>query len=158
MNVMLICKSMPDFARNNVQRTTCWVTRKELNSTCLHDSHSTFQPWQPVRSLCTEDLADDMAWIPRGLCWSRHLTDPLQPYKGCQGSGGKQMHLSVEGRKQEEGVTTQRWPSLKGGLCLFTCRGQWGSYWPTQYRDLTDWLWLWSSHFPCRKNVFKRIS
>lgn len=44
-----------------------------------------------------------MARIPTGLCWSRHLTDPLQPYKGCQSGGGKQMHLSIEGRKQEEG-------------------------------------------------------
>lgn len=44
-----------------------------------------------------------MARIPTGLCWSRHLTDPLQPYKGCQSGGGKQMHLSIEGRKQGEG-------------------------------------------------------
>lgn len=45
-----------------------------------------------------------MARIPTGLCWSRHLTDSLQPYKACQGSGGgAQMHLSIEGRKQEEG-------------------------------------------------------
>lgn len=42
-----------------------------------------------------------MARIPTGLCWSRHLTDPLQPYKVYQGSGGKQMHLSIQGRKQE---------------------------------------------------------
>lgn len=44
-----------------------------------------------------------MARIPTGLCWSRHLTDPLQPYKGCQSGRGKQMHLSIEGRKQEKG-------------------------------------------------------
>lgn len=44
-----------------------------------------------------------MARIPKGLCWSRHLTDPLQPYKGCRSSRGKQMHLSIKGRKQDEG-------------------------------------------------------
>lgn len=37
------------------------------------------------------------------LCLSRHLTDPLQPYKGCLNDRGKQMHLSIEGRKHEEG-------------------------------------------------------
>ena len=31
------------------------------------------------------------------------LLTPLQPYKGCQSSGGKQMHLSIEGRKQGQG-------------------------------------------------------
>lgn len=33
----------------------------------------------------------------------RHLTDPLLPYKGCRSGRGKQMYLSIEGRKQEKG-------------------------------------------------------
>lgn len=40
-----------------------------------------------------------MAGIPPGFCWPRHLAGSLQPYKYWE----KQMHLSIEGRKLEEG-------------------------------------------------------
>lgn len=45
------------------------------------------------------------SWLqmPTGLCLSRHLPDPLQPYKGCLNRRGKQMHLSIEARKHEAG-------------------------------------------------------
>lgn len=54
-----------------------------------------------------------MAQIPTGLCWSRHLADPLQPYKVCQG-----MHLSIEGRKQEA-RRLQRGDKFKGNAAFF---------------------------------------
>lgn len=46
-----------------------------------------------------------MSWLqmPAGLCLSRHLPDPLQPYKGCLNRRGKQMHLSIEAWKHEAG-------------------------------------------------------
>lgn len=46
-----------------------------------------------------------MSWLqmPTGLCSSRHLPDPLQPYKGFLNRRGKQMHLSIEARKHEAG-------------------------------------------------------
>lgn len=46
-----------------------------------------------------------MSWLqmPTGLCLSRHLPEPLQPYKGRLNRRGKQMHLSIEARKHEAG-------------------------------------------------------
>lgn len=96
-----------------------------------------------------------MARIPTGLCWSRHLTDPLQPYKGCQSGGGKQMHLSIEGWKQEEGGL-HRGDKLKCGVYL-PAKVSWTANclaWLPRYKHHTVWMLL--SHFPFLKHAFNK--
>lgn len=64
-----------------------------------------------------------MAWIVTGLCWSRHLTDPLWPYKGCQGSGGDSCTCQQKEETRRRNNYMKK-TKLKEATCLSTCRYQ----------------------------------
>lgn len=68
-----------------------------------------------------------MARIPTGLCWSRHLTDPHQPYKGCQGNGGETDAPVNRGKEKRRREAYMEVMGLKETLRLFICQSQFDS-------------------------------